>query len=182
MQFSEQFVLFMQHWTDFVEEHRPNSLVEHDPEWPSPCEDPEDVRYGFREVKWSPVRRIACESFSDLENAVSLRLHPDLWTFYGMFLSNAINVNIEGRDIELLQAWNDNDFARLQENIIGHLLMKQRLKQPATIFIGLTAQDDEIVSLNNDTGEVWVERVGKVAHTKIANNLSDFLSLCKFVE
>jgi SecY interacting protein Syd len=63
----------------------------------------------------------------------------------------------------------------LQENIIGHILMKKRLKQENTIFFGVTNEDDMILSINNETGAVWVERVGCKAHKKLADSLNDFI-------
>jgi SecY interacting protein Syd len=175
MQFSEQFLQFMQKWAAYIEQHPKECAVEHDIDWPSPCEDAEDVRYGFRMVKWSPLRRDVGKSFTDLEEAVALKLHPDIWTFYGAYLSNSIHVMFDGKRYELIQTWNDQDFERLQKNIIGHLLTKQRLRQTPTIFIGLTEQEDEILSVDNETGAVWVERAGKEAHEKVANSLGEFL-------
>ena len=181
MQFSEQFLQFMQQWTEFVESHSKQTAVAHEPEWPSPCEDEEDVRYGFRMVKWLPLRRDTVQSFSDLEKAVELKIHADVWIFYGSYFSNNITIKVNDMRVELLQAWNDDDFERLQQNIIGHLLMKQRLRQAPTIFVGLAEKEEEFLSIDNSDGSVWIEAVGKVAHTKIADNLHDLFTRSEFI-
>ena len=50
--------------------------------------------------------------------------------------------------MELLQAWNEDDFDLLQQNITGHVLMKRKLKQASQrVFIGLTDQDDLLVTV-----------------------------------
>ncbi len=51
-----------------------------------------------------------------------------------------------------------HDFERLQQNLIGHILMKQKLKQAITLFFAVTDEDDIILSVNNNTGEVWAEK------------------------
>ena len=76
----------------------------------------------------------------------------------------------------LLFPWSEKDFNRLQENIIGHILMKQKLKQELTIFFAITDEDDHVITLKNNSGEVWVEKVGCEPHKKLANSISDFLS------
>lgn len=49
---------------------------------------------------------------------------------------------------------------RLQENLIGHLIMKRRLKQTPTLFIAATESEQEIISLCNLSGEVILEQPG----------------------
>ena len=54
--------------------------------------------------------------------------------------------------------------------------MKTKLKQKLTIFFALTDDDDHIISLDNNTGSVWVEKVGREPHKKIAETLAEFMS------
>ncbi len=75
----------------------------------------------------------------------------------------------------LLQVWSEEDFLRLQENLIGHLVMQRRLRQSPTLFIATTASDEEIVSLSNLTGEVILEQPGRKQRQIIAENLEMFL-------
>ena len=76
----------------------------------------------------------------------------------------------------LEQELNPLSIERLQENLIGHIMMKRRLKQPATLFFALTDDDDYLISLDNSTGEVLLERVGKRAEQVLAPSMADFLS------
>jgi SecY interacting protein Syd len=54
--------------------------------------------------------------------------------------------------------------------------MKQKLKQAETIFFAVTDEEDMIISLDNISGEVWVERVGCKPHKKLSNSLVEFIS------
>lgn len=103
-------------------------------------------------------------------------LHQDIKTFFTSVYSESFDLQSEDGKLTLLFPWSEADFERLQENIIGHILMKQKLKQPETVFFALTDQEDYILSVDNASGEVWVEQVGKVAHKKIADDLSSFIS------
>jgi SecY interacting protein Syd len=75
----------------------------------------------------------------------------------------------------LLQPWNQGDFERLQQNLVGHILMKRRLKQPETFFIALTDEDDFILTVHNTSGEVMLEQVGLLPKEVVAPNLAEFL-------
>jgi len=54
--------------------------------------------------------------------------------------------------------------------------MKQRLKQAETVFFAVTDEEDMIITINNETGAVWVERVGCEPHKKLADSLAQFLT------
>ena len=77
---------------------------------------------------------------------------------------------------ELLQVWNEEDFERLQQNLIGHLLMKKRLKQAPTLFFALTDEDDFVLSVLNSTGEVVLEQVGRPPQKVISPSLPAFIA------
>jgi SecY interacting protein Syd len=115
-------------------------------------------------------------SFSNVESAMSLSLHPDFCEFFTRYYSANFTATAEQGQCELLQVWNDEDFEGLQQNLIGHLLMKQRLKQTPTLFFGLTDEEDFILSIINDTGEVALEQVGKEPQQIVAPNLAAFLA------
>ena len=78
--------------------------------------------------------------------------------------------------LQILQAWNAEDFDRLQQNIVGHILMKRRLRQPETVFIALTDEEDFILSVENQTGAVMLEQVGLQPKEQISVNLATFLT------
>ncbi|GMM83186.1 hypothetical protein MTsN2n4_04130 [Pseudoalteromonas sp. MTN2-4] len=73
-----------------------------------------------------------------------------------------------------------DDFVRLQQNITGHVLMKHKLKHADTVFIGLTEQDDLLITVKLETGKVWLEYVGKRPHHVLADSLEEFLSVVAF--
>ena len=75
-----------------------------------------------------------------------------------------------------MQIWNDDDAERLQQNLIGHVLMKRQLKQPETLFFALTDEEDFIVSVDNASGQVVLEQVGKPAQQVLAQDLAEFLA------
>ncbi len=155
-------------------------LVEKDEQWLSPCQ-----REDFNDelVTWQPVKIQDPLSFENIESALEISLHPDISSYFSSIYSESIQAKCDEGHLSLLFAWNKDDFERLQENIIGHIMMKKKLKQPLTIFFAVTDQDDLILSINNDSGEIWVERVGKEPHKKVANNLAEFIkSLSPYVE
>lgn len=152
-------------------------LVEADEDWPSPCE---QGSANDKECYWQPVEIAQLEqqqdiSFSNVESALEMTLHPDIHCYFTTLYSESINARSDDGKLSLLFAWNFDDFQRLQENIIGHILMKRKLKQAETIFFAVTDAEDIIVSLDNVTGEVWVERVGCKPHKKLADSLADYI-------
>jgi len=174
---------------NYVQKHKDthNNLpsVPFDEKWLSPCEQGDvdgEISY------WQPtliadlaknnaVTEIDVEqlNFDNVESALGLSLHPDIKSYFTYIFSADIEVECQEGPLSLLFAWNVEDFKRLQENIIGHILMKQRLKQAETIFFAVTDEEDMIISLDNTTGEVWVEQVGCKAHKKLSNSLAEFI-------
>jgi SecY interacting protein Syd len=153
-------------------------LVEFDEDWHSPCEQ-ERVDDN---VRWKPVQIEGNKtlSFDNVEQALNIKLHDDIKTYFTTIYSESIDTVCEEGALSLLFAWNEDDFSRLQENLIGHVLMKQKLKQEITLFFAVTDEEDIIISVLNENGEVWVERVGCKPHKKIANSLSEFIETLHF--
>ena len=168
--------LFIQRYVESYQEkydHLP--LIEHDDEWPSPC-----VQSVFKAGEldyWRPTQCSDELTFTNVEQALEVSLHPDIKTLFTSYYSDTLDASCDDGDLSLLLLWSEADFERLQGNIIGHVLMKQKLKQELTIFFGVTDQDDFILSVKNDSGEVWVEQVGKEPHKKLANSLAEFIKL-----
>ena len=177
-QFSKQYVNQYQH----VHSHLPK--IEQDAEWPSSCEISnendviEHASLSIGEVFWQPVNveKEQGLNFDNVESALELTLHPDIKTYFTTIYSESLDATCEEGNLSLLFAWNKDDFQRLQENLIGHILMKQRLKQSETVFFAVTDEEDMIISIDNDSGSVWVERVGCEPHKQLANSLSQFIS------
>ncbi|WP_076924409.1 SecY-interacting protein [Pseudoalteromonas sp. EB27] len=148
-------------------------LITHDDQWPSPCEVGEVDEQG--NIQWQGARQQPAGSLNDLASALELEFPKELSELYGHMYGGSISASIDGHQVELLQAWNEEDFNLLQQNITGHVLMKRKLKQPETVFIGLTDQDDLLVSVLVHTGEVCLEHVGKNTHHVLAPNINAFL-------
>lgn len=158
-------------------------IIMQDKEWPSPCEvssvndTTKKSNLSTGEVYWQPVNiEEPGVNFDNVEAALEMTLHSDIKTYFSSLYSENIEANCEEGNLSLLFAWSKDDFQRLQQNLIGHILMKQKLKQPETIFFAVTDEEDIIISLENDTGAVWVERVGCKPHKKLADSLVQFIS------
>lgn len=157
--------------------------TDYEPDWPSPCyalTDPSSLNEGDP-VHWKPVRQTSDNNFSSLEDALEITLDEQFKTFFTRYYAFNLTASAPQGPCELLQVISDDDFARLQENLIGHILMKRRLRQPETLFFGLTDDDNLILSVRNDTGEVVLERVGKKGEEKVADDLCAFLSTLTIV-
>ena len=165
----------------YIEQFGHLPIVEHDEQWLSPCEEgPHDTNHNY----WQGVAvkneqlidtKEKSLSFANVESALKIDLHPDIKTYFTTIFSGDIEAKCEEGELSLLFAWNQEDFERLQENIIGHILMKQRLKQDETVFFAVTDEEDMIISVDNNNGEVWVEQVGCKPHKKISDSLVDFI-------
>ncbi|MGJ8682839.1 SecY-interacting protein [Paraglaciecola sp.] len=149
-------------------------IVKYDPEWPSACY--QNQGEIGQDVKWKPVLRSELADFSGLESALDLTLHDDIKAFYSRYWSENLSAKTEKGCLQLLQAWNLEDFERLQQNLIGHILMKRRLNQPETIFFGLTDQDDFILTIDNSSGQVMLEQVGLHPTEVLAPTLTEFIA------
>ncbi len=147
-------------------------ITEQVEDWPSPCEQ------GVHQENfslWHPIKVADALTFDNVELALELKLHHDIKAYFATIYSDSLDASCAEGDLSLLFAWNEKDFARLQENIIGHILMKTKLKQKLTVFFAITDDDDHIISLDNDTGSVWVEKVGSEPHKKLADSLAEFI-------
>jgi len=170
-EFSQRYVsAFTAHYN-----HLP--VTEYDEQWPSPCQHSERDE---QTIYWQPVnikqQDEALLSFNNVEKALEIEIHPDIKTYFTTLYSENMAATCSEGDLSLLFAWSKDDFIRLQENFIGHILMKQKLKQSLTLFFAVTDEEDMILSVDNDTGAVWVERVGCNPHKKLSDSLVEFIS------
>ena len=180
-QFSKQYV------SQYQQIHSHFPIIEQDEEWHSPCEiylesdTTEKSALASGQVFWKPVKvkEEQALNFDNVEAALELTLHADIKTYFTTLFSESLDAECDEGNLSLLFAWNEDDFQRLQENLIGHILMKQRLKQDETIFFAVTDEEDMIISIDNTTGSVWVERVGCKPHKKLAESLVQFISELK---
>ncbi|MCH8536161.1 MAG: SecY-interacting protein [Alkalimonas sp.] len=166
-------------WHDFIErslewyrQQQQPLLTERDKQLPSPCELPPATD---DQVEWQPVLQASRLDFSAVEQALELSLHQDIKLFYGLYYGGGLAASHPDGKLLLLMPWHEADCDRLKENIIGHILMKRRLKQRETVFIAVTDDEQTVISVLNETGEVFAERVGKEVERKLADNLAEFL-------
>lgn len=127
-------------------------------------------------VQWVSAVREEVGNFDNVASALDITLHSDINGLYGHFFSGPLMFNSQWGSGEVLQPWNQNDFECLQQNIIGHLMMKKKLKQPLTWFIGVMEEADTMITVNNEAGSVWIEKPGEVQSIQLANSVNDFLS------
>ncbi|RAJ96540.1 SecY-interacting protein [Aliidiomarina maris] len=146
-------------------------------EWQAPCYASE-VRYG--EVAWRPVLQQPKADFSGVEHGLEMPLNAQVKAFYGQFFAADLYVTVDTHPVVLSQVMCSEDLDRLQRNLIAHVLMKRRLGQPETLFIGTGEEsEDLIISVDNATGVVGLEYAGKPQHAELAPNLTAFLHQCQ---
>lgn len=164
------------------------TALEYDKDWTSECITSSDEAQSM--VFWQPLQRANvapantagsgstsadAASFSNVEEALDIKLNEDFCEYFTRYYSADICAQAQQGNCELLQVWNDDDFARLQENTIGHILMKRRLGQPETLFFGLTDEEDFILVIDNQSGAVMLEQVGCVPTKTLAPDLATFI-------
>lgn len=147
--------------------------VEFDNDWLSPCTK-QDCKDGDT-ITWRPVKQEGENSFTAMEAALELKMDEQLKTFYCRYYADHFEAVAAQGSLSLLQVWNKDDFERLQQNLIGHVLMKRKLRQAETLFFALTDEEDFIISVLNSTGEVVLEQVGKEPKEVLASDLTSFI-------
>lgn len=131
-------------------------------------------------VEWTPCRQPESLNFDELESALELTFHDSIKTLFGRWYAGDLALIYQGHAINLLQVQSAEDGERLLANITGHVLMKRKLKQPETVFIGLGQEDNGLLlTIDNQSGVVGLEWVGKEQHEVLASSLSDWLNDCK---
>jgi len=159
--------------TQYESTHGQLPIVESDQDWPSPCI---QGQHSEQECYWKPVAIDKELTFENIEEALDFSIHNDIKDYFTCVYSESIDAECSEGKLSLLLPWNKDDFERLQQNLIGHIMMKQKLKQKITIFFAVTDEDDMIISIDNESGEVWVEQVGCLPHKKLSDSLGQFLT------
>lgn len=170
----KQFDIWIESFQSQYQEQNKAMTVEFDEQFISPCQQSEPNQE--REIEWKPVLRDDLADFSGVEHALELTLHPDIKSFYGRYWSEHLNAQSTRGQLQLLQAWNLDDFDRLLQNLIGHVLMKQKLGQRITLFLAVTDEEDFIITMDNENGNIMLEQVGLEPRETLADNLAEFLS------
>lgn len=164
--------LFDAYLTQYQQQHGHLPLTEYDEEWRSSCQQSEPN--GWQEIHWQPVTQSPALAFSDLEHALDCTLHDDFKQYFSYAWSENLDVLYQhNKPLQLLLLWNEADYDRLKENLIGHWLSKQRLKQSPTLFFAVI-DDERFISLDNQTGAIVLEQIGRKPEP-LADNLLTFL-------
>ncbi|UAA39695.1 SecY-interacting protein [Paraneptunicella aestuarii] len=150
--------------------------VNFDCSWESPCVTECDSEGS---CIWTPTAQNIELNFNKLEMGMDMQIHPDYQDYFCCFWSDHLNARAARGDLQLLMVWNQDDFVRLQENLIAHLLMKRRLGQRDTLFFAQTEDENYILSVLNGTGEVVLEPVGQEPGEILASDLAEFISELK---
>ncbi|MFT4797499.1 MAG: SecY interacting protein Syd [Candidatus Azotimanducaceae bacterium] len=146
---------------------------EADPEWRSACE----LETIGEQSHWRPIEQTTTLSFAGLANAAEIPIHPDIQHFYSSFWSGSLQGKTDEGPLSLIQLWNEEDFERLVENLVGHLFMKMRSKQPFTVFFATTEEDSELfLSIDNATGRILLEEPGKPPIREVDKDIAAFLN------
>ena len=137
---------------------------------PSPCrydvEDPE---------RWRPWSRPQPVSLQNIASALECEFHPAIHDYYGHGFAGPLTASFKGLAVTLVQSWNEEDFERLQQNLVAHVLMLRRLKLPITLFLATVPDESRVISLDNETGEVVLEQLGQKKRWVLAESLPAFL-------
>ena len=176
---------FVQSYIDRSSKDNMGLVTYFDSDWLSPCVLDHDnkpmlasalnVPSDGSEVAWRPYLREQ-QTLANLEQALEIKIPSQLQQLFCRYYSHDLNASTEQGKLTILQAWNEEDFDRLQKNLIAHVLMKRRLKQHDTLFFALTDEDDFILSVMVSTGAVMLEKVGKPAEREIAPDLLTFFN------
>ena len=148
-------------------------IQEHDPAWPSECEVGDPDADG--NIHWEPRERKCAADFRGLECALDVAVHPDIKIFYGCYWGSPMELCAAEGGVTLIQVWNDRDFERLVENVLGHAMAKKRINAPLTIFIASTDEGELMLSVENETGRVVLEEPGKPPIREVSASLAEFL-------
>jgi len=148
-------------------------VVEANPDWQAPIYQ-QPLQQDW--VHWVPVKQTQPLLFTDLANALEQPLHDSVEAFYSHWYAADLAVTFAEHPLQLLQNHGPEDAERLQANLAGHVLMKRRLKQPITLFVGLAEEsDDLLITVDNDSGVVGLEFVGQPQHQQLAPSLQEFI-------
>ena len=164
---------FIQRYITAHEQENQSMMVQFDPDWMSPCYRRQGEPGEW--VDWLPSVRHEEHDFQELETALGLQLDEQLKTFFSAYWSDNLNAKAERGNLQLLMPWNQDDFVRLQQNLVGHVLMKRRLGQAETFFFAVTDEDDFNLCIDAATGEVVLEQVGLVPQEVLAKDLASFI-------
>jgi len=102
-------------------------------------------------------------------------IQQPIHSYYTTQFAGDMAARFAGETMLLLQTWSPDDFRRVQENLIGHLVVQKRLKLSPTLFIATLESELEVISVCNLSGEVLKETLGTRKRTILSPSLASFL-------
>lgn len=127
-------------------------------------------------VFWQPQPFSLTPTLEAVERALDIVVQQPLQTYYTSQFAGDMTATFGERKLTLLQVWSPEDFQRVQENLIGHLVTQKRLKLSPTLFIATLDSDLDVISVCNLTGEVVLETLGTRHRTTLSASVSSFLT------
>ncbi|POP46344.1 SecY-interacting protein [Superficieibacter electus] len=139
---------------------------------PSPC----IVSSTDQIVLWQPQPFEGEQNLNAVERALDIVIQPAAHIFYTAQYAGDMQARFGAETLTLLQTWSADDFRRVQENLIGHLVTQKRLKLSPTLFIATLDSELDVISVCNLRGEVLKETLGTTKRRVLAASLVDFLN------
>ncbi|GGA78998.1 protein Syd [Neiella marina] len=161
---------------DYLAQIGEHHCVEVDDDWPSACV-PADAKDGELS-SWKVCLRDDVDQFAELEQAMSVDLHPSGKAYWNALYAAGITIESEVGPVELLMPWNQQDYVRFLQNLTGHLLTQKRFKLEPSVFIGVALNSELVISVADD-GSVVAELPGRPPSHTLAPTLVEFLQSAK---
>ena len=139
---------------------------------PSPCISATDDDGVF----WQPQPFSLEQNINAVERALEIVVQQPLHAYYTTQFAGDMSGRFAGETLTLLQTWSEEDFQRVQENLIGHLVVQKRLKLAPTLFIATLESERDVISVCNLSGEVIKETLGTAKRITLSPSLASFLS------
>ncbi|MDF7681619.1 SecY-interacting protein [Enterobacteriaceae bacterium ESL0689] len=139
---------------------------------PSPCISTVEDHAVF----WQPQSFTLPPNLSGVERALEIVIQPAVHQYYTTQFAGDMAARFADITLTLLQTWSDDDFQRLQANLIGHLVMQKQRKLSPTLFIATLDDDDQaVISVCNLNGEIIKETLGHSHRKVLSPSLANFL-------
>lgn len=98
---------------------------------PSPC----IISSTDDAVFWQPQPFVGEKNLNAVERAFDIVIQPAVHAFYTTQFAGDMHAQFADEKLTLLQTWSEDDFRRVQENLIGHLVTQKRLKLSPTLLL-----------------------------------------------
>ena len=139
---------------------------------PSPC----IISSTDDAVFWQPQPFVGEKNLNAVERAFDIVVQPAAHAFYTTQFAGDMHAQFADEKLTLLQTWSEEDFQRVQENLIGHLVVQKRLKLSPTLFIATLESELDVISVCNLSGEVVKETLGTAKRITLSPSLAGFLN------